>query len=112
MGEQNIAHPSPASAALRRDEPQVGGTGQSNSFTVCLVRADGGSDVVCHNASSHDAAREFWHRSNNVSAISGRVRRVSIVDNYGCTNLAWEFGRGFTFDGMRFHPKPVLPADL
>jgi hypothetical protein len=88
---------------------QNGNDLQRNSFTVCLLRADGDSDVVCHNASSHDAAREFWHRSNNVSAICGMVRRVSIVDNYGCTNLAWEFGRGFTFDGKRFHPKPVLP---
>lgn len=82
---------------------------QDNSFTVCLVRADGGSDIVCRNASSDEAAKEFWRRSNNVSAISGVVRRVSIVDNYGCTNLAWEFGRGFTFDGRNFHPKPVLP---
>jgi len=84
---------------------------QDNSFTVCLVRVDGGSDIVCHNASCYDAAREFWHRSHNVSAISGMVQRVSIVDNHGCTNLAWEFGRGFTFDGRHFHPKPVLPGD-
>jgi len=81
---------------------------RENSFTVCLVRADGGSDIVCHDASSIDAAKEFWHRSHNVSAIGGMVRGVSIVDNYGCTNLAWEFGRGFTFDGRNFHSKPVI----
>ena len=81
---------------------------QDNSFTVCLVRADGSSEIVRRNASCYDAAKEFWHRSNNVSAVSGIVRQVSIVDNYGCTDLAWEFGRGYTFDGETFHSKPVL----
>jgi hypothetical protein len=80
---------------------------QNGGFSVCLVRADNDPDVVCCNISMVDAAKEFWHRANNASAMIGIVQRVTIVDPHGYTSLAWEFGRGYTFDGKTFHSKPV-----
>jgi hypothetical protein len=94
------------------EQNENGNVGQPAGFSVCLVRADGNPDIVCCGASRHDAAREFWRCSNNASALSGVVRRVSIVDDRGCTNLAWEFGRGYTFDGKTFHSRPVLEKEV
>ena len=77
-------------------------------FTVYKESCDGMRQVVCHDVPAVDAAREFWRCCNNVSAHTGITVKVFITDGLDYTNLAWEHGRGYTYDGKTFSQTPTI----
>ncbi len=76
-------------------------------FSVWCVLADGRQVPTCRWVTAEEAAREFWRCCNNVSAHAGITVGVKIVDGLDCTNIAWEKGRGYTYDGKRYAPNPA-----
>ena len=80
-------------------------------YKVARRFADGHAEVVCEDATAIDAAREFWRCTNNVSALSGVVDAVALVDSRDRINLAWEKGRGYTYDGGKTFYKTPIPDE-
>lgn len=81
------------------------------NFSVILIGARGDRTTACQNVGQKTAAREFWHRTNNVTAMSGITRRAYIEDGSGFTVLAWDYGRGYTYDGEIYTSSPVLKTE-
>ena len=78
---------------------------QLNGFSVYLTKADGDTETVCSGVPGRDAALGLWHYTNNFSAKAGITSRVEVRDDLDKTVLAWEFERGYTFDGETFSDK-------
>ena len=76
-----------------------------------LLTVNGSTTPICRGVDKKSAAKEFWHRSNNVTALSGITRRVYIEDHNGFTVLAWDYGRGYTYDGETYTKSPVLETE-
>lgn len=81
---------------------------QHDDFSVAVSRVDGSDETVCQHVPAKDAALGFWHYCNNFSAKSGIVQKVVIRDGRDNALLAWEYNRGYTFDGEHFLERPVL----
>lgn len=69
--------------------------------------ADGNVNIVCDDVPASLAVREFWRCCNNVSAISGIVTTVLLMDGLDHACLAWEHGKGYTYDGQTYHEHPA-----
>jgi hypothetical protein len=76
-------------------------------FSVWCTLVDGRMVPVCRWVNAERAAEEFYRCCNNVSAHSGLTIGVKIVDGGDCTNIAWENGRGYTYDGKTFGATPA-----
>ena len=79
--------------AFRKDALAIG------EFSVYRLMADGLVNLVQSEVPAEDAVQEFWRCCNNVSAMTGIVTQVAIKDGLDNTVLAWEHGRGYTYDG-------------
>ena len=84
----------------------------ASEYSVRRIFADGKIELVCHDVSAVAAAQEFWRCTKNVSAMSGVVQAVAIVNGRDHVDLAWEHGRGYTYDGENFHENPVVNKEL
>jgi hypothetical protein len=85
-----------------------GGTG----YTVQMVDAKGVIYDAVVDVSKQMAAREFQLRTKNISALSGIIQRVAILDKNGVIGIMWEFGKGYTYDGENYTPSPVLETEV
>ena len=85
---------------------------QSTGFSVVLVGARGDTTRACRNVDKKTAAKEFWHRTHNISAMAGITQRAYIEDHNGFTVLAWDFGKGYTYDGEIYTAVPVLETEV
>lgn len=79
-------------------------------FSIYVSETTGDLTKVAEDLTSKAAARRFWQLTNNVSAVSGKVRYVVIVNHNGQNALAWQFGRGYTYDGEEYMDRPVFHA--
>ena len=80
-----------------------------DEYSVYRFYPDGDRNIVCSEASAVKAAMEFWRCTNNVSAMTGLIDRVLLVDGFDTIKLAWIYGRGYTYDGKHFQDRPVAP---
>lgn len=80
-------------------------------YSVSRQFADGRTEVVCRDVTAVDAVHEFWRCTNNVSAHTGVVEKVLIVNGLDEVNLGWQLGRGYTYDGKTYHETPVPEGD-
>lgn len=77
-------------------------------YRVVRKFADGHNDIVGEDMPAIEAAQEFWRCCNNVSALSGIVDAVALLDGGDRINLAWEKGRGYSYDGGKtFYKTPI-----
>lgn len=85
---------------------------QLHGFKVYKWLVDGSQETICEGCTMRQAADEFWHYSNNVSANVGITTRVMIVDALEDAQLLWEYGRGYTYNGKLFRDRPVLDEEI
>lgn len=81
-------------------------------YSVQRQFASGIIEVVCKNVEAEAAAQEFWRCTKNYSARSGLVHRVTITNRRGRIDLAWEHGRGYTYDGENYRQEPIVKKEL
>ena len=84
---------------------------QLHGFKLYRWLADDVQETVGSGMELRQAADEFWHLTNNVSARTGITTRVMIVDWREDAQLLWEYGRGYTYNGKLFKDRPVLDED-
>jgi hypothetical protein len=84
---------------------------QKHKFSVYSLDILCGRVVQGVDLTSHEAADLFWHHTNNISARSGIIKEVRLVDEFDCTCLLWELGRGYSYDGETWTDKPVIPTE-
>ncbi|HEX6825423.1 MAG TPA: hypothetical protein VF077_03820 [Nitrospiraceae bacterium] len=99
------------STELKSTEYEVVKT--TDEYSVVRTYADGHIDTVCSEVPAVEAASEFWRCTKNVSAMTGIVDRVAIVDGLDRIGLAWHRGRGYTFDGgLTYRQEPTVSEGL
>jgi len=79
----------------------------AEEFSVWRTLVDGKMVPVCQWVTAEKAAEEFFRCCNNVSAAAGITVKVKIIDGLDCTNLVWENGRGYTYDGKTYGATPA-----
>jgi hypothetical protein len=76
------------------------------TFNVVQFFSNGMYEYVRRNVSDMESVTAFKHYTTSVAAKTGIVTRVIITDGGDNTNLAWEFGKGFTYDGVWYAESP------
>lgn len=79
-----------------------------SEYSVHRLFADGRGETVGWDMPAELAAQEFYRCANNVSAISGIVMRVFLIDGFDHVKVTWAFGKGYSYDGETFRKHPWL----
>ena len=80
----------------------------TGEFSVCQFFPDGRYEYVRRYVSGEEAVKAFKHYTDNVATKIGAVTRVIITDGGDSTNLEWQAGKGFTYDGETWAASPEL----
>jgi|KBSSwiStaDraftv2_1062776.scaffolds.fasta_scaffold2788185_1 hypothetical protein len=75
-------------------------------FSVCQFFDNGEYEYVRRWVGPEEAVKAFAHYTTSLAVKMGKVERVIITDGGDFTNLEWQAGKGFTYDGVTYQPSP------
>jgi hypothetical protein len=77
-------------------------------YSVHRLFTDGRGETVGWDLPAEQAAQEFYRCANNVSAMTGTVVRVFLIDGLDHIKVTWAFGKGYSYDGEHYSKTPWL----